>query len=98
MSPAVRREQLRHLPSEQWLTSSAPAGVRYSVTVAPSTKLPKKKAGKEVNHRLPEAEDGWSTIAEAQNAAAARALFQVACLASQQQDPAARMKDHQLLG
>ena len=53
------------------------AGLRYSVTVAPSAKVPKKKAGKEVSHRLPEAEDGWSTIAEAQNAAAARALFQV---------------------
>ena len=59
---------------------SSHAGTRYSVTVA-AAKKPGKKAGKEVNYRLGEAEDGWSTIAEAQNAAAARALFQVSFLA-----------------
>ena len=53
------------------------AGLRYSVTIAPASKGSGKAAGRESTFRLVEDEDGWESIAEAQNAAATRALFEV---------------------
>lgn len=56
-------------------------GVRYSVTLeAPVQSGPRKKGARRPAPRtftLREADDGWDTVQEAQNAAAARALFEV---------------------
>jgi hypothetical protein len=56
-------------------------GLRYSVTLeAPVLSGPRKKGARRPAPRtfaLPEAEDGWDTVQDAQNAAAAFALFKV---------------------